>query len=121
AEYDPRLGPRGRRRQIGLFRSFLRLLQLRQAEVENLDPPVLGDEQVLGLEVPVDDPLLVRRGEAARDLDRVIECLARRQSARRQAAAKSFAFEELRDDVRRAIVRTDAENGGDVGGITPPR
>ena len=38
--------------------------QLRQAEVEDLDAPVPRDEEVLGLQVAVDDPLLVRGGQA---------------------------------------------------------
>ena len=43
--------------------------ELRQAEVEDLDPPVGGEEEVLGLEVAVDDPLLVGGGEALGGLD----------------------------------------------------
>ena len=38
-----------------------RLDPLRQAEVEDLDLTVLGDEEVLGLQVPVDDPSRARR------------------------------------------------------------
>ena len=34
------------------------------------------DEDVVGLQVPMDDPLLVRRGEAQRDLDAVLPRLA---------------------------------------------
>ena len=57
----------------------LGLRQLRQAEVEDLDAAVGGDEEVLGLQVAVDDPLVVRRGEALRDLERVVDrpCAAR--------------------------------------------
>ena len=36
---------------------------------------VLGDEEVLGLQVPVDDPLLVGRGEALGDLQRIVDGL----------------------------------------------
>ena len=42
--------------------------ELREAEVEDLHVTILRHEHVLGLQVPVDDPLLVGRGEAARDL-----------------------------------------------------
>ena len=82
--------------------------QLRQAEVEDLDPAVAGEEHVLGLQVAVDDALLVRGGEAARDLERVVERLARRERARREPVAQRLALEQLRDDVgrRRSCVPT---------------
>ena len=105
----PGLGRRRSRRsaRVSVAGRF-RLRQLRQAEVEDLDAPVLRHEQVLGLQVPVDDPLLVRRREAARDLDRVVDRLARRRAAPPASAlAQRLALEQLRDDVRRAVVRAD--------------
>ena len=48
--------------------------------------PSRGQEHVLGLEVAVNDALLVRGGEAVRDLGGDLERLARRQRARRAAA-----------------------------------
>ena len=57
-------------------------LQLRQPEVQDLDPAVLRQKQVLGLQVPVDDPLLVRRGETLGDLHRVLDRLAHGHRAR---------------------------------------
>jgi hypothetical protein len=47
----------------------LRTRELGEAEVEDLNPPVRGDEQVLRLDVAVDDPLGVGRLQAARRLD----------------------------------------------------
>src|SRR5437762_12793044 len=47
-----------------------------QSEVENLDTAVRGDKHILGLEVAVDDPLLVRRREATSDGDGVADRLA---------------------------------------------
>jgi hypothetical protein len=41
----------------------LRVRQLRQAEIQDLDAAVTGHEQVLRLEVPVHDAFLVRRRE----------------------------------------------------------
>ena len=46
------------------------LEQLGQAEVQNLDAAVGGDEEVLRLQVAMDDALLVRRRQAVRDLRR---------------------------------------------------
>ena len=66
-------------------------LQLGQAEVEDLDPPVLRHEHVLGLQVPVDDPLLVRGGEALGDLHRVVDRLARRDRARGPSRLRSVS------------------------------
>jgi hypothetical protein len=38
--------------------------QLGQAEVQDLDPPVIGDEQVVGLEIEAEDTFGMRRREA---------------------------------------------------------
>ena len=56
-------------------------ISLRQPKVEDLDASVLRDEEVLRLQVAMDDALLVRGGEALRDLDGVVDRLARRESA----------------------------------------
>ncbi len=89
--------------------------QLGEAEVEDLHPAVVGDEDVLGLQVPVDDPLLVRGGEAVGDLERVVDRLALRELAAGEDRAQRLAFEELLDDVGRAVVLADVVDGGDVG------
>ena len=82
-------------------------LQLREAEVEDLDAPVSREEQVLGLQIPMDDPLLVRGGEPPRDLNRVVERLAHRNGAGGQARAQRLALEELGHDVRRAVLHAE--------------
>ena len=80
------------RREIRLRAALtLGLRQLREAEVQDLDPAVVGHEQVLGLQVPVDDPLLVRRRQPVRDLDRVVRGLAHRDRAARRARARSVS------------------------------
>ena len=61
--------------------SSLGRVELGDAEVENLDPPVARDEQVVGLQVAMDDALVVRGGEPLRDLARVVDGFARRQRA----------------------------------------
>jgi hypothetical protein len=52
-----------------------------QTEVQNLYPPVIGNEQVFGLQVAMDDPLFVRRSETAGDLLGVVGDFAGRQRA----------------------------------------
>ena len=74
-----------------------------------LTRPSFGDEEVLGLQIPMDDPLLVRRREALRDLKSEVDRLARRESARGELGPKSFAFEQLLDDIGSALVRTDVD------------
>jgi hypothetical protein len=49
-----------------------------QAEVEDLDAPLPGDEEVRGLQVAMDNPLLVRGPEAAGELESVVDGLSNR-------------------------------------------
>ena len=79
AEDDAGAGLRRRGSRRLADADSLRVDQLGQAEVEDLDAAVIGEEDVVGLEVAVNDPLVVRRGEPVRDLSRVIDRLARRQ------------------------------------------
>ena len=60
----PRVGRGGAR--TGVLAPELR--QLGETEVEDLHAPVGRDEDVLRLQVAMDDALLVRGREAARDL-----------------------------------------------------
>ena len=96
------------------MRVVARPRELGEAEVEDLDPPVARDEDVLGLQIAVDDALVVRGGEPLRDLARVVDRFARRQRAAHAAAAKRLALEQLRDDVGRAGVGADVVDGQDV-------
>ena len=84
----------------------IHLGELGEAEVEDLDPPVLGHEEVGGLEVAVDDAPLVGGGEAAGDLLRVIDGLAGRQGPGGEDLAERAALEELGDEVRSAVARS---------------
>jgi hypothetical protein len=93
--------------------SFFRRGELGEAEVQYLHPPIPGEEQVLGLQVAMHDPLLVSSLEAHRDLNRVVEHLAQGKSPRAQPRPKRFTLEKLSDEVRRALVGThvvDREN-----------
>ncbi len=118
--HDARFGSRRCRRQVGLLPAFRRRLQLGQPEVEDLDPAVPRHEEVLGLQVPVHDPLLVCRGEAPGDLNGVIDRLAARERAGAEALAQRLPLEKLGDDIRRAVDRADVVDGRDVGVIQGP-
>ncbi len=63
----------------------------------------------------MNDPLLVRGREAVRDLGRVVGRFSLRHLPAREGRAQRFAFEQLLDDVGRAVVGPDVVDGGDVG------
>jgi hypothetical protein len=93
-----------------------RLRQLGQAEVQDLDVAVLGDHQVLGLEVPVDDPGGVRLGKALGSLDSDVEKPLRRQRlGRGNEVAKRLPFDQLHGDVERPVHGADVVDRQDVG------
>src|SRR6266480_2536190 len=54
--------------------------QLGQAEVQNLDVPIFGNEDVFRLEVPMDDTFLMCRSQTAQNLHGIVERLANRQT-----------------------------------------
>ena len=78
------------------------------------DPAVVRDEDVVGLEIAVGDPLVVSSGEAVSDLERVVEGLADGKRSALEARPQGVAFEQLRDDVGCAVVRADIVHGEDV-------
>jgi len=112
---DAGLGAGGVRRQVGArFGPLSGVRQLGETEVENLHPAVPRHEDVLGLEIPVDDALLVRGGQTLRELDRVVDRLARGEPPPRERRAQRLSLEKLGDHVRRAVVRADVEDRRDV-------
>ena len=91
AEDGAGLRARDRRRDVGGAAGALRLHELGEAEVEDLEVPVARDHEVVGLQVAVDDAVGVGAGEAARRLHGQVEDPARRRGApRRGARAGSF-------------------------------
>jgi hypothetical protein len=86
----------------------------RKAEVEDLDPPVRRDEQVLRLEVAVDDAFVVRRRETARNLGGVLNCLALGQRAAGQPLAQRLSFEHLRHGIHPVVVRAEVVDREDA-------
>jgi hypothetical protein len=73
------------------------------------------------LEVAVDDPLVVRGRETARDPDRVVERSCRGKGSPPEPPPQGLAFEQLEDDVRRAFVLANVEDHEDVGVVQGPR
>jgi hypothetical protein len=111
----------GGAREVGAAR---RVEHSREAEVEDLHEAVAGHEDVVGLEVPVDDALLVGGGEAASDLRREVDGPERRQrTGGGEVIPQRLALEQLEHDVRRpagldVVHREDvgvADGGGGAG------
>ena len=122
AQDDAGLGAPGLRREVRPARvRALGLCQLGEAEVEDLDASVFGDEDVLGLQVAVDDALLVRGRQALGDLRRVVDRPCAARSGRPRARAERLALEQLLDDVGRAVVLPDVVDRRDVGMVEDAR
>ena len=116
AEDDAGAGRRGIRRALfSRSAQVERRPELGQAEVQDLHPPVPGDEQVLGLQVPVDDPLLVGRGQTVCDLDRVVHGFARGQGGVAHHLPQRHAIQQLEHDVGVAFVTAGVEDRDEVG------
>ena len=63
------------------------------------------------------DAFLVRRGKAARQLRRVVECLASGQRRCSDSFAQRLPFEQFRDDVGRALMQAEVMDREDAGMI----
>ena len=90
-----------------------------EAEIENLQPRVAREEEVVGLDVAMDDALFVRRGQAGGRLPREVDRFRRRQRTLAEPRRERFALEELGDDVRAPVVRADVEHSDDIGVVEP--
>jgi hypothetical protein len=122
SEHDARLRARGRGRQARLDGgAVLAVGQLREPEIENLDAAVQRHEDVVGLQVPMDDALLVRGGQPLRDLERVIHGSSHGQRAAGEASAQRLPLERLRDDVEEPVLPSDVEYRRDVGVVQRSR
>ena len=107
-------------REVAALALLFGVRQLREAEVQDLHPAVVGDEDVLGLQVPVDDPLLVRGAEAVDDLERIVDRAARGELASGDDGPQRLPFEQLLDDIGRAVVRPDVVDRRDVRVVQEP-
>jgi hypothetical protein len=102
---EPRFG-----RRLRVIDRRSRRGELGEAEVEDLDPSVGEDEQVLGLEVAMDDALVVSGGEAAGDLRGPARGASRGYRALRQPLAQRLSLEPLEDEVRSTLVLAGVED-----------
>jgi len=70
-------------------------LNLGQAEIEDLGPPVAGEQNVVRLQIAVDDSSIVRRRESTGDLRRDLDRFARTEFA----SAQWLAIHQFADNV----------------------
>src|SRR5262249_23057954 len=95
--------------------------QLRQAKVEDLYSTLSGHKEVLGLQVPVDDSLLMGGGQSQGNLSRVIDRLARREWPSSKLRSQCFPLEELLNDVGGAVMLAHVADVRDVGMVETSR
>ena len=88
--------------------------QLGESEIQNLHAAVGRHEHVVGLQVAVDDALLMCRRQASRHLNRVLDGLADGQRPARETLPQCLPIEHLGDDVGRRLVLADVEDREDV-------
>ena len=87
---------------------------LRQPEVEDLEMAVSRNEEVLGLQVPVDDALLMGGGESLRDLQCVVHGLLLRNLAGVELSAQRLPFQKLHDGVGDPVLVSEVVDREDV-------
>ena len=84
----------GRRWQRRLRIEF-GLRQFGQAEVENLYPVIIGDENIFRLDVAMHDATLVRCGQTTGNLHAIVENLALPHGALGKAGAQRRALQQF--------------------------
>ncbi len=116
ADDDARLrgGGRERRRVGDLGRRGVPGQGLGEAEIEDLDLALRGQLHVGRLQVPVNDPLLVRGLERVGDLPRNGEGLVDRDRAGRDPFRQRLALHQLQDERSRAARFLEAVDVRDV-------
>ncbi len=88
--------------------------QLRQPKVQDLDLAVAGQRDVRGLQIAVNDPLLVGSLERLRDLSGNVERFVDRDRATREAFVQALAVHELEHEKLVAIRFVQSVDCGDV-------
>jgi hypothetical protein len=94
--------------------ALLGLPRLGEPEIEHLDPAFRRQHHVGGLEVAMDNALLVGGLQPLGDLERDLERLVDRHQASLQPLAQGFTDRQLHDQKALAVVLLEAVEGGDV-------
>ncbi len=110
------LGRHVRRRPAGEARA---IEQVREPEVHDLHTSLVGEEDVAGLQIAVDDAVGVRVREAARDVACEPHGLERRHRASPEPLLERLAAEELQDEEGSALVDAVVVQRDDVRVVEP--
>ena len=94
---------------------LLRVDDLRDPEIGQLDQPVGADHHVLGLDVAMNDALVVCVGEGAGDVAERPQCGTRIHPTAIQLVSQRLAPHEGHSVVRKSLTLASAEHGDDVG------
>ena len=93
---------------------LLRSDELRQTEVQELDLVLIGEEDVLGLEVPVDHAVPVGVSKSFRDRQADPHPLAKREGMIADDLSERLPFQELHHEEIGAILGVEIKNARDV-------
>ena len=66
---------------------------------------IFGDEDIVGLQIPMNYALVVRRGQPVRQLNPLINRFARAERTLIEQLTQRLAFEQFGHDVGRAVMR----------------
>jgi hypothetical protein len=95
--------------------------ELGDAEVQQLHLAVRGEEDVVRLHVPVDDPTGVGGGEATGHLGCPFQRGAEGRPATGEAVAQRLSLEQLGDEVGRTLVLAEVVDRDEVGMVQRAR
>src|SRR5260370_33688304 len=112
-------GSRGWAWFAGNWRSSRQMRERSQAEIKNLRPSAFQHEDVTGLEVPVNDSILVSMGDSASNVDHDLHSPKNAKSRFRKQLREIVALEMLHHQVWDLLARGDVENGNDVAVLEP--
>src|SRR5215831_13239118 len=62
----------------------------------------------------MNDSFLMRCRQSVYDLQRIVDCFSLRQRTAARSLSQCLAFEQLRDDVRRPVMRAYVEDGKNI-------
>ena len=85
-----------------------------ESEVEDLDVPILGDEDVFGFQIAVHDPAFVSGREPLSDLQGPFDRAHDADLGCRYTVAQGGAFEQLHDGKHGAVDVADVMDGDEV-------
>ena len=121
SEDDARAGQHGRARDGRRLRTagrahrvLLGCQRLREPEIQHLHSPVRAQFDVRGLEIAMDDALLVRGFKSFRDLFRDRQCFVERDRPASNALRQIVALDEFHHERRDASALFQAVDGRDV-------